>query len=52
VDYVGPASGTYEFFFDVTSMLESLQDSGQTSDETMDSEAISRKANHRSVSAA
>jgi hypothetical protein len=52
VDHVGPASGTYEFFFDVTSMLESLQDSGRTSDETMDSQAISHKANHRSVSAA
>lgn len=52
VENVGPAAGTYEFFFDVTSMLESLQDSGRTSDETMDSQAISRKANHRSVSAA
>jgi hypothetical protein len=48
----GPGSGTYEFFFDVTSMLESLQDSGRTSDEAMDSQALSRKANHRSVSAA
>jgi hypothetical protein len=33
-------------------MLESLQDSGRTSDETLDSQALSRKANHRSVSAA
>jgi hypothetical protein len=52
VECVGTDSGTYEFFFDVTSMLESLQDSGRTSDETMDSQALSRKANHRSVSAA
>jgi hypothetical protein len=52
VDCVGTDSGTYEFFFDVTSMLESLQDSGRTSDETLDSQALSRKANHRSVSAA
>jgi hypothetical protein len=33
-------------------MLESLQDSGRTSDEAMDSQALSRKVNHRSVSAA
>jgi hypothetical protein len=52
VDCVGPAAGTFEFFFDVTSMLESLQDAGRTSDEYMDSQALSRKANHRSVSAA
>jgi hypothetical protein len=52
VDCVGTDSGTYEFFFDVTSMLESLQDSGRTSDETLDSQALSRKANHQSVSAA
>jgi hypothetical protein len=49
VDCLGPESGAYEFFFDVTSML---QDSGRTSDEAMDSQAISRKANHHSVSAA
>jgi hypothetical protein len=49
VDCVGPASGTCEFF-DVTSMLESLQDSGWASDnkERMDSQALSHKANHRS----
>jgi hypothetical protein len=47
-----PGSGTYEFFFDVTSMLESLQDSGIVSDEAMDSHTLSRKANHRSISAA
>jgi hypothetical protein len=47
-----PDAGTYKFFFDVTSMLESLQDAGRSSDEAMDSQAISRKANHRSVSAA
>jgi hypothetical protein len=52
VDNVGPDPGTYEFFFDVTSMLESLQDAGRSSDEAMDSQAISRKANHRSISAA
>jgi hypothetical protein len=52
IECVGTDSGTYEFFFDVTSMLESLQDSGRTSDETLDSQALSRKANHRSVSAA
>lgn len=52
VDCVRPVSGTYEFFFDVTSMLESLQDSGRTSDEAVDSQALSRKANHRFVSAA
>jgi hypothetical protein len=52
VDCLGPESGAYEFFFDVTSMLESLQDSGRASDEAMDSQAISRKANHHSVSAA
>jgi hypothetical protein len=53
VDCVGSSSsGTYEFFFDVTSMLESLQNSGRTSDEAMDSQAVSRKANHCSVSAA
>jgi hypothetical protein len=52
VDCVGLESGTFEFFFDVTSMLESLQDSGRTSDEALDSQALSRKANHRSVSAA
>jgi hypothetical protein len=52
VDCVGPETGAYEFFFDVVSMLESLQDSGRTSDEAMDSQAISRKANHHSVSAA
>jgi hypothetical protein len=52
VDCVGTEAGTYEFFFDVTSILESLQDSGRSSDETMDSQVISRKANHRSVSAA
>jgi hypothetical protein len=52
VDCVGPAAGTFAFFFDVTSMLESLQDAGRTSDESMDSQALSRKANHRSVSAA
>lgn len=52
VDCVGTESGAYEFFFDVASMLESLQDSGRTSDETMDSQALSRKANHRTVSPA
>jgi hypothetical protein len=53
VDCVGASSsGIYEFFFDVTSMLESLQDSGRTSDEAMDSQAVLRKANHRSISAA
>jgi hypothetical protein len=52
VDCVGTEPGTYEFFFDITSMLESLQDSSRSSDEAMDSQAISRKANHRSVSAA
>jgi hypothetical protein len=52
VDCVGPAAGTYAFFFDVTSMLESLQDSGRSSDEALDSQAISRKVNHQSVSAA
>jgi hypothetical protein len=52
VDCVGPAAGAYEFFFDVTSMLESLQHAGRSSDEKMDSQALSRKANHRSVSAA
>jgi hypothetical protein len=40
VDRVGPSAGTYEFFFDITSMLESLQDSGRTSDEAMDSQAL------------
>jgi hypothetical protein len=48
----GAGAGTFEFFFDVTSMLESLQDAGWTSDESMDSQALSRKYNHRSVSAA
>jgi hypothetical protein len=52
VDCVGPAAGTFEFFFDVTSMLESLQDAGRISDESMDSQALSPKANHRSVIAA
>jgi hypothetical protein len=52
VDCLGPESGAIEFFFDVTSMMESLHDSGRTSDEAMDSQAISRKANHHSVSAA
>jgi hypothetical protein len=51
VDNAGQGSGVYEFFFDVTSMLESLQDSGQSSDKMLDSQAAARKANHRSVSA-
>jgi hypothetical protein len=51
VDNAGQGSGAYKFFFDVTSMLESLQDSGRSSDETLDSQAAARKANHRSVSA-
>jgi hypothetical protein len=53
VDCVGTDSGTYEYLLNVMSMLESLQDSGRTSDKTLDSQAfLSRKANHRSVSAA
>jgi hypothetical protein len=52
VDCVGLESGTFEFFFDVTSMLESLQDSGRTSDEALDSQALSCEANHCSVRAA
>jgi hypothetical protein len=52
VDCVGTEPGAFEFFFDATSMLEALQDSGRTSDETLDSQALSRKANHRSVNAA
>jgi hypothetical protein len=52
VDCVGVEPGTYEFFFGVTPMLESLQDSGRTSDETLDSQAISRRAHHHSISAA
>jgi hypothetical protein len=51
VDNVGPDPGTYKFFFDVTSMLESLQDAERLSDEAMDLQAILRKANHRSISA-
>jgi hypothetical protein len=46
VDIVGPGPVTYQFIFDVTLMLESLQDAGCLSDEAMDSQAISRKANH------
>jgi hypothetical protein len=52
VDCAGAEPGAFEFFFDATSMLEALQDSGRTSDETLDSQAASRKANHRSVNAA
>jgi hypothetical protein len=51
-DCVGPATGTYAFFFNVTLMLESLQDLGRSSDVALDSQAISRKVNLRSVSAA
>ena len=50
VDNAGQGSGVYEFFFDATSMLESLQDSRRSSDETLGSQAAARKANHRSVS--
>jgi hypothetical protein len=52
VDFVGLEAGTYEFFFDITLMLDSLQDSGRLSDEAMDSQAMSKKANHRLVSVA
>lgn len=52
VDCVGPETGACRFFFCLVSIVESLQDSGRTSDEVMDSQAISRKANHHSVSAA
>lgn len=48
---IGSDPGSYGLFFDVTSMLESLQDAGRTSDAAMDYQTISRRANHRSVSA-
>jgi hypothetical protein len=51
VDCVVTEARTYEFFFDVTSMLESLPDSGRSLEEAMDLQALSKKANHHSMNA-
>ena len=35
IDYAGPESGIYEFFFDAKTMLENLQDYGRLFDECL-----------------
>jgi hypothetical protein len=51
IDNMGSDSAFPDFFYDVVSMLEAIQDSSKTSDEMLGSQAGSIKAGHKGLSA-